>query len=108
MFTEFALVVPVQLCGPVSVILSSLVALPMNWSNGAAKLSAQAFSVTFKVSPTSEASQCWVTFQLPLRSGQLGAPELPPPAGAGESLSEPQAGRPRRRQANRNLIIAAE
>jgi hypothetical protein len=68
--------VPEQLCGPVTVMWSSLVTVALNPLNGALNVSAHPFCVTVRVCPTSEASQCDVTFQLP---ATLGHDPSPPP-----------------------------
>lgn len=96
-FIVIALVVavPVQSCGPPTVILPSVVTLPLNPSNGAENDNAQAFCVTVSVVPINECSQCSVMFQLPLTSGHPllpAPPALPLPALPGEfELSEPHA-----------------
>ena len=70
---------PVQLWGPLKVILPASLTLPVKPLKGAANDSAHAVSVTVKLMPTSVASQCAVTLHVPLTSGQpaLGAPALP-------------------------------
>jgi len=66
------------------VIVPSAVTLPVNLSKGAAIDNLQSFSVTCSVMPISEDSQCAVTSQAPLRSGQRLLPGFPAlPAGAG-------------------------
>jgi hypothetical protein len=101
---EMALAVasPVQLWGPLKVILPVSLTLPLKPLKGAANDSAQAVSVTVKLMPTSEESQCAVTFQVPLRSGQpaLAAPALPPlPASAPEPPDELELQAPKSRTA---------
>ena len=93
MVTALLVALPVQLCGPLRVILPAVSTLPMKASNGASKDSAHSVSVTLKVEPTSDGSQCAVTFQSPLTSGQLALPPLPAsPWAPGESEElEPHA-----------------
>jgi len=69
-----AVALPVQLWGPLSVIRSSALTLPVNWSKGAANESTQSFSVTLTLNPTSDDSQCSLTFQVPLTSGHASPP----------------------------------
>jgi hypothetical protein len=67
--------VPEHVCGPVSEILPSAVTVPVKPLKGAANVREHELSVTTAAWPTRDASQCWVTFQLPLTSGQ---PEVVP------------------------------
>ena len=78
-FIETALLVavPVQLWGPLRVMVPSAVTLPLNASNGAAIDNWQAFSVTCSVLPIKEGSQCALTSHAPLRFGQPLLPALP-------------------------------
>jgi hypothetical protein len=78
-----AATVPVQLCGPVTVILSSLVTVPLNPLKGAPKVSEHPVCVTTALCPMSEGSQWAVTFHVPLTSGHE---VVPPPAGLLEEL----------------------
>jgi hypothetical protein len=73
---------PVQLCGPWRLMLPSELTVPVKLSNGAANDSAQLASETTAVMPTSDASQCFATVQLPETSGHAPPPE---PALSGES-----------------------
>jgi len=57
MAMALALAVPVQLCGPLIVILPSLVTLPLKASNGALNDSEQPVSVTSVERPISGALQ---------------------------------------------------
>jgi hypothetical protein len=43
-------------------------------------------SVTIRLIPTKDGSQCAATFQVPLTSGQLRLPELPAPPDESEEL----------------------
>lgn len=74
--TALALALPVQRWTPLTVILPSVVTLPLNASKGDENDSAQVFCVTFSVMPMSDGSQCAVMSQSPLRSGQLPLPAL--------------------------------
>jgi hypothetical protein len=88
--TAVVVAVPVQLWGPLRVILPPSVTLPLNSSKGAAKDSAQAFCDTCKVIPMNDESQWAVMSHAPLMSGQL--PVLPaPPCGPASDESELQA-----------------
>ena len=78
MDTALVLAVPVQLWGPLSVMVPLVVRLPLNESNGGPNDSAQAFCVTCTVMPMKEGSQWAVMSQAPLRSGQLPLPLLLP------------------------------
>jgi hypothetical protein len=69
-----ALAVPEHVCGPLSEIFPSAVTEPVKPSNGGANERAHCFSVTTAAFPTSDASQCAVTFQLPETSGQVAPP----------------------------------
>jgi hypothetical protein len=71
--------VPVQLCGPLTVILPSFVTVPVKPLKGDAKASEQSVWVTTALCPTSDASQWAVTFHVPPRLGH--AAELPPLVG---------------------------
>ena len=96
---------PVQVWGPVSATFPSAVTLPLKPSNGAANESAQSVSVTVKLMPTREASQCAVTFQAPLRFGQPALPVLPPFAVAEPSVELELQALSSKAPANRPRII---
>src|SRR6187399_3418311 len=68
---------PVQLCGPLRVTSPSALTDPVKPSNGAANPSEQPVWVSAALMPTSDASQCIVTFQVPVKFGQV--PALVPP-----------------------------
>jgi hypothetical protein len=70
------LAVPEQACGPLSAILPSVVTEPAKPLNGGANASAHSFSVTTAFCPTSDASQCAVTFHVPDTSGHVAPPAL--------------------------------
>ena len=86
MVTALSVALPVQFCGPLKVIFPLLVTLPLKPSNGGANESAQLVSVTIKLIPTNDGSQCAATFQTPLTSGQPAVPELPAPPDESEEL----------------------
>ncbi len=70
--------VPLQVCGPLTVIFPSAVTLPVKPSNGALNVSEQSlFSVTVTAWPTSEVSQWAVTFHAPETSGHAPLPPSP-------------------------------
>lgn len=72
--TSLVVAVPVQLWGPLRVIVPLAVKLPLNASNGGPKDSAQAFCVTWTVMPMNADSQWAVISHAPLTSGQLPLP----------------------------------
>ena len=71
---ELAPAVPVHVCGPLTDSFPSASTVPVNPLKGAAKESVQFVCVTTAFCPTSEGSQCAVTFHVP---ATLGHPELP-------------------------------
>jgi len=77
---ELAVTVPVQLWGPLRVILPSLVTVPVKPLNGCAVEIEQSVCVTTALCPMRDASQWPVMFQVPARSGQAALP----PSGEGE------------------------
>jgi hypothetical protein len=74
---ELAVAVPAQLWGPLTMILPSLVRVPLKPLNGAANESEQPVWVTATLCPTSEGSQCSVMFQVPATLGHV-EPLSPP------------------------------
>jgi hypothetical protein len=82
---------PVQLCGPLSVTVPSVPTLPLKPSNGAANESVQSCWDTIAFMPTSEASQCFVTAQVPVMSGHAALPAPPLDPDGVPAESEPQA-----------------
>ena len=100
---------PAQVCGPLSVIAPVAVTEPVKALNGAANESAQPASSTEILALTNDGSQCWVTFQAPLRFGQLLPFSLPaslPVRLEVEASDELEAHAPRKRAASRYLVIS--
>ncbi len=94
---------PAHVCGPLTVILSSLVTVPVKPLNGAPKESAQPLCVTTAFCPRSDASQCAVIFHVPATSGHV-APLAP---AAGDALEPHASNRERTARNERRLRGAA-
>jgi hypothetical protein len=85
---ELADALPVQVWGPSRLMLPFALTSPSKPSNGGANDNEQSLWLTTAVMPTSEASQCFATFQLPETSGH--APLVFPPPDPEPPSDEPE------------------
>ncbi len=92
-----------HVCGPLNVILASVVSIPVKPSNGAANESEQSVCVTMAFCPMRDASQCAVTVHVPDTSGHAAPPPSDDGAPAGEELELHAHGRQRENSAARKV-----